>query len=554
MEEYTPIKSLTISNFMGFGNQKQTVKFGIPEKDKLGSGLTIIAGANNSGKTSIIEALLKCCNYKSTSFNNSELRSTSNEPTLELVTKNKETFIFSNTKNNLSKIIVSDGKNEANNSYSPFKAASLTSRRYWATSTLKDIPRIKAGTHPASTSYASYNGNIRNPNVDILAEFIGKIIDNEGHSKKFYDIIKTMVKDFKDLRIEREDGRTFLTYTLGDRQHKASSMGDGIISLLSICIYLLEDEIEVELPIGDGAISTPHVTGYNILIIDEPENSLHPAVQKALISNLAKIAKKKQVILVTHSPHFIRWQDLSNGASFVRTSLDKDHNTIVSHLHKDPEENKKVNHYSKLLKDNCKQPYFLDVVAKEIFFYDKVLLVEGQEDVGLIKRWLTEEYKDSIIPFEIFGYGAGGVDNIPKFADMALDLGVKKIGILTDRIALTSHDLGIQAWIEKLDEPDIKKALGGDLILYRNAEILIQFLETEDIRDKWKVDTQKKIGDFMKNKENMEIGEIHKNIDEIITRREGVFNNKLELKSKYTYHFKKVFDNFKEFFNSEPVE
>lgn len=50
-----PIKSLEIAGLRGFG-KPQTVKFALP-KGEPGSGLTFIVGANNSGKTTIFEAI-----------------------------------------------------------------------------------------------------------------------------------------------------------------------------------------------------------------------------------------------------------------------------------------------------------------------------------------------------------------------------------------------------------------------------------------------------------------------------------------------------------------
>lgn len=43
------IKELSILGFRGFG-QAQTIKFSIPDEEHIGSGLTIITGANNAGK------------------------------------------------------------------------------------------------------------------------------------------------------------------------------------------------------------------------------------------------------------------------------------------------------------------------------------------------------------------------------------------------------------------------------------------------------------------------------------------------------------------------
>ena len=50
------IKELYISGLRGFG-EAQTINFAIPDKVNRGSGLTVITGSNNSGKTTIIEAI-----------------------------------------------------------------------------------------------------------------------------------------------------------------------------------------------------------------------------------------------------------------------------------------------------------------------------------------------------------------------------------------------------------------------------------------------------------------------------------------------------------------
>ena len=61
------IKELSISGFRGFGIP-QTVKFAVPQNSKPGSGLTIITGANNSGKTTIIESIRAFNSSESPSF------------------------------------------------------------------------------------------------------------------------------------------------------------------------------------------------------------------------------------------------------------------------------------------------------------------------------------------------------------------------------------------------------------------------------------------------------------------------------------------------------
>ncbi|OOF14458.1 AAA family ATPase, partial [Salinivibrio sp. PR919] len=61
-----PLEKIEIIGFRGFSS-KQIIQFSIPNGE-LGSGLTIITGANNSGKSSIIECLKARGGYQSPSF------------------------------------------------------------------------------------------------------------------------------------------------------------------------------------------------------------------------------------------------------------------------------------------------------------------------------------------------------------------------------------------------------------------------------------------------------------------------------------------------------
>ena len=49
------------------------------------------------------------------------------------------------------------------------------------------------------------------------------------------------------------------------------------------------------------------VPDYGLLLIDEPENSLHVAWQKMIVDDLMRIAsvKKLQIIIATHSPSIV---------------------------------------------------------------------------------------------------------------------------------------------------------------------------------------------------------------------------------------------------------
>ena len=50
------IDTISIAGLRGFG-EEQTLSFAKPDHQTAGSGLTFIVGANNTGKTTIIEAI-----------------------------------------------------------------------------------------------------------------------------------------------------------------------------------------------------------------------------------------------------------------------------------------------------------------------------------------------------------------------------------------------------------------------------------------------------------------------------------------------------------------
>ena len=62
------VKSISIRGLRGFGEER-TIEFAIPNR-RLGSGITFIVGGNNSGKTTILEALrsFNCFTHNKPSF------------------------------------------------------------------------------------------------------------------------------------------------------------------------------------------------------------------------------------------------------------------------------------------------------------------------------------------------------------------------------------------------------------------------------------------------------------------------------------------------------
>ncbi|MDF4756724.1 AAA family ATPase, partial [Vibrio parahaemolyticus] len=61
------IKELTIKGLRGFANQ-QIIRFAEPDNVNEGSGLTVIVGSNNAGKSTIIEGLMAISQMEAPTF------------------------------------------------------------------------------------------------------------------------------------------------------------------------------------------------------------------------------------------------------------------------------------------------------------------------------------------------------------------------------------------------------------------------------------------------------------------------------------------------------
>jgi len=273
--------------------------------------------------------------------------------------------------------------------------------------------------------------------------------------------------------IEKESNH-FIQYEIDNISHTSEGAGDGIINLMIIADAIYE--------------SAPNDT----IIIDEPEVSLHPSAQKRLYSVLKRIAKDVQVILATHSPYFVDFEAIAQGANAARFYKEGEEIRIAAL----PSETKRK--IDGIIR-NARNPHVLGANAKEIFFVsDNVLLVEGQDDVMCIEK----ASKSLNIPINgnIFGWGVGGENNMPFFVGLLKDFGYKKVVGVLDRNATVITSL-------QRDFPEF--------IFYQ--------ISTDDIRDK--------------NQENAKAG------------KTGLFTTGCDLKPESNTELQTLLNNINQSFN-----
>lgn len=198
----------------------------------------------------------------------------------------------------------------------------------------------------------------------------------------------------------------FLKFYNGGSAHNSDGLGEGIISIFSIIDAIYDSE--------------PNTT----IVIDEPELSLHPSLQRRLFNLLKRHSHNRQIIISTHSPYFIDPDSIMNGGTLVRVKNSKN-GTEVIQISDDFR-----NALSKLSTKDTYNPHVFGLNTKEIFFQeDGIIVVEGQEDVVCFPE--IEAQIGTAFNGTFFGWGAGGADKIQHVCTLLKDLGFKKVvGIL----------------------------------------------------------------------------------------------------------------------------
>ena len=472
------LKTLKIEHYKGFYD-KETIEFAVPDGKTPGSGLTLIVGPNNAGKTTLLEALLLGESGASPGTQEKRFRASERHPQSQpMITINES--VYSNAGGGA----VIRSINQSEHHGIDFKV--VQSRRLWD------------HTLDTSLGYEDFvtitrQQDMRGTTISTdTAAALKDINEDQTMKDQFNFLMKRIIPDFADWTIDSDDQGYYVKYLAKNSEHGANLLGEGVMSAFHICIHLLSDDKE------------------GVLVIDEPELSLHPTAQKSLSSILSEMSENKQIILCTHSPYFVNWKDFVGGAHFIRLNKSKNKGCAISELSK---EKKYLNLISKSF-DRWKIPHFLDVAAKEVLFAEKVLFVEGQEDVGLIRKWAADE--DISLPFDIFGYGVDGYGNIRSFLQMAKDLGIEKVGAL--------YDSG--EYEDASFEED----------QYKFSSFLLKKLPTEDIRDK-------------KPKVDCTCGNCTCDIKDKKTK-EGCFDTKGNLKVKWQKEFIDIINEFIGHFNS----
>lgn len=241
----------------------------------------------------------------------------------------------------------------------------------------------------------------------------------------------------RDVRVDWDGGKLKVYFTRVDVEsieYSSAREASGLLHLVSILAGLYDDEV-------------------GVILIDEPEVSLHPQLQSFLYQEITKVAGspdeqgKKLVFLSTHSTEFIHLQSVDDLASIV----------FCSDLQKDPIQiDPMIDEFR-----SRKIQALLSRMGQEhklALFCDRPLLVEGPSDQIIcsgISRALdlhTEAAGSQILPVT----GKGQMPTVTKL----MRLIGKTPSILADADALADGIDIVEAFVNQRDADEIAAALG----------------------------------------------------------------------------------------------
>jgi len=401
------LTSIEIYGYRGF-SQAGRVRFAIPD-GRVGSGLTVIVGPNNAGKTTVIEAL-NFLRFQGRQFNLKESQKpASTFGSLRITYEGKSTTqvlraddLSRTTWSDEDRLIPTDGI------FTLFPRRDLPSGFRVGSSTRSD--HIKNVPDPSSREDTGSSQNITNRLVVILsrrgeAMHLFRRIFPEFPAIWLEPVAKNNNDDFY-LKAEGRAGA-----------HDAIGLGRGALGVL----YLV-----------DAILDAPE---NSTIAIDEPEVSLHPQAQRRLYTILRELSATRQIVVATHSPWLVPLDALDSGATIVRAFL----GTETARLCQLSFETGLA---LQQLSRNRLSPLTLGLEARESFFLeDRLLLLEGVEDVAFYPDLLRECSVE--LPGSWLGWGVGGRDNMKTFAASFRELGFEKVcGILDSDAAAVAEELG----------------------------------------------------------------------------------------------------------------
>ena len=237
--------------------------------------------------------------------------------------------------------------------------------------------------------------------------------------------------------------KVFFGKTDSEQEYSVAAEASGLVNVISILAALFDESVEV-------------------LLIDEPEVSLHPQLQSYLLREMKNVVKKynKTIIISTHSAEMIELNKASDLCNYIFFRK----NTLPKQISPDASELNSVKLKEFLLR--------MSLIYNEGFFAKKVLLIEGSSDM-ILCRYLCNRLDlnldvagTQIIPVE-------GKGQFPIIMKLFRLIG-KEVCVLTDLDGFTDDNSIINLFSELPEGTKIANDHGNE-----NLQSMIREIKTK---------------------------------------------------------------------------
>jgi AAA15 family ATPase/GTPase len=138
-----------------------------------------------------------------------------------------------------------------------------------------------------------------------LSIVLKNIIDHKENKRKFSNLIKDILPFVNMVDVQKFDDKSMLfklKETYLDRYLPASLLSDGTINIVALIVALYFEK-------------------KSIIILEEPERNIHPALISKLMSMVKDASRNRQIIITTHNPEIVKY---TNSHHLLLMSRDKD--------------------------------------------------------------------------------------------------------------------------------------------------------------------------------------------------------------------------------------
>lgn len=246
----------------------------------------------------------------------------------------------------------------------------------------------------------------------------------------------TLVADYggKNVKIDIGDGEDF---------RELHNVGDGIQSIILCCFPAFKTRDKE-----------------TVLLIEEPELTMHPSVQRVLVEVLLKYFPKLQIFITTHSNHFI--------------DLVYDHTDEIS-VYTFEREASKDNFYIRNVSNYSKIIDLIGLRNSSVFLANSVIWTEGVTDRMFLRKLLQMksgfDYKEDY-HYTFAEYGGSNLENFDFATEEELTTNKVSVKAISKRnFILVDNDLNAVGSSKDLRIKKLKIILGTPNIYDKYIEI-----------------------------------------------------------------------------------